>query len=380
MKSSNKTLLLALLVGVLLLPIGIISKATDGAQNKQAKIQVALLLDTSSSMSGLIEQTKSQLWNMVNELSTARKFGKAPNIELALYEYGNSRLSGTNGYIRRITEFTTDLDQVSAELFALTTNGGSEHCGQVIKAAHDELEWSKASDDLRLVFIAGNEAFTQGPVNYEDACKSAIQAGIVVNTIFCGGHESGISGLWKAGADLADGKYMSINHNQQVVHIETPFDTTLNNLNRKLNTTYIGYGSLGATNVARQQTQDVNARQYGATNLASRAVTKASANYRNSSWDLVDAFVDNKKVLDEVKKEQLPANMQKMNRSQQVEYIERNLSTRNAVRQQIIDLDKQRKEYIAKERRKKGETNTLDNAMMNTMRELATDHDFKFEP
>lgn len=50
------------------------------------KIQVAILLDTSSSMDGLIEQAKSRLWNIVNTLTTLKHNGKTPNIEIALYE------------------------------------------------------------------------------------------------------------------------------------------------------------------------------------------------------------------------------------------------------------------------------------------------------
>ena len=39
----------------------------------------------------------------------------------------------------------------------------------------------------RSIFIAGNEPFTQGPVNYAESCKAAITKGIIVNTIHCGG-------------------------------------------------------------------------------------------------------------------------------------------------------------------------------------------------
>src|SRR5689334_21014806 len=52
------------------------------------KIQVALLMDTSSSMDGLIEQAKSQLWSIINELATAEYEGTKPSIEIALYHYG----------------------------------------------------------------------------------------------------------------------------------------------------------------------------------------------------------------------------------------------------------------------------------------------------
>ena len=56
---------------------------------KDNKIQVALLLDTSNSMDGLIDQAKSRLWNIVNTLTTLKYNGKAPQVEIALYEYGN---------------------------------------------------------------------------------------------------------------------------------------------------------------------------------------------------------------------------------------------------------------------------------------------------
>jgi len=49
------------------------------------KIQVALLLDTSNSMDGLIEQAKSRLWNIVNTLTTLKYNGQTPNIEISLY-------------------------------------------------------------------------------------------------------------------------------------------------------------------------------------------------------------------------------------------------------------------------------------------------------
>src|SRR6187402_3616625 len=92
------------------------------------KIQVAILLDVSNSMDGLINQAKSQLWNMVSVLGKANCEGQTPQIEIALYEYGRSSNNPGNGYVQRINSFTKDLDQVSKNLFRLTTNGGDEYC------------------------------------------------------------------------------------------------------------------------------------------------------------------------------------------------------------------------------------------------------------
>src|SRR5687767_5560705 len=87
-------------------------------------IQIALLLDTSNSMDGLIGQAKSQLWRVVNDLAGSRCRGRSPRIEVALYEYGNSGLAAGENYIRQVLPFTRDLDRVSERLFGLSTNGG----------------------------------------------------------------------------------------------------------------------------------------------------------------------------------------------------------------------------------------------------------------
>ena len=174
------------------------------------KIQIALLLDTSNSMDGLIDQAKSQLWKIVNEFVTAKRDGQRPEFMVALYEYGNNRLKREEGFIRRVLPLTTDLDKVSEQLFALTTNGGQEYCGQVIEVATNGLAWSPSNEDLKVIFIAGNEPFTQGSVDYRKSCKAAISKGIMVNTIFCGREGEGIDTKWKDGAMLADGKLMNI--------------------------------------------------------------------------------------------------------------------------------------------------------------------------
>ena len=88
---------------------------TDLRQNnkKKGKIQVALLLDTSNSMDGLIDQAKSQIWKMVNRLASAKKGDEASDIEIALFEYGNDNLEMGEGYIRMVNSLTKDMDAIS---------------------------------------------------------------------------------------------------------------------------------------------------------------------------------------------------------------------------------------------------------------------------
>ena len=235
--------------------------------SKNQSIMLALLLDTSNSMDGLIDQAKSQLWKIVNELAAAKcDDGSRPSIKIALYEYGNDGLPSSEGYIRQVSALTGDLDLISEKLFSLSTNGGNEFCGQVIQTSLNQLAWSSSSADLKMIFIAGNEPFTQGSVSYRLACSVAKEKGVVINTIFCGNFDEGMQTSWKEGADLAGGTYMSIEQNRKTVFIATPYDSKIEACNERLNKTYIYYGPSGRDKKDSQAAQDRNAESYGQAN------------------------------------------------------------------------------------------------------------------
>ena len=114
----NRILTLTLLI----ILVNLSAFAPAPAPVKDQSIQLALLLDTSNSMDGLIDQAKSQLWKMVNELTLAKnERGVTPHIKIALYDYGNDRLSSKYGYIKQIAPLTADLDLISEKLFGLNT-------------------------------------------------------------------------------------------------------------------------------------------------------------------------------------------------------------------------------------------------------------------
>lgn len=347
------------------------------------KIQLAILLDTSGSMNGLINQARTQLWKIVNELATAKQNGRSPELEVALYEYGKSSISKDEGYLRQIVALTDDLDAISEELFALKTNGGQEYCGQVIQAATGGLQWSKGDNDLKLIFIAGNEAFTQGTVNYKQACSAAIAKGITVNTIFCGPQAEGIRTGWQDGASLADGSFVSIDQNRQVAAIKTPFDKKLAELSGKVNETFVFFGRRADRQrlVKRQLAQDKAAAKSAPAAAAERASFKGKKQYRSNA-DLVDAVTSGKVKLKDVKEEDLPEELKKLSAKKRVEYIAGKQKERSVIQIEIAKLSKQRKAYIADERRKesKSEKNdTLDGAIIESIRKQAGKKKFEFE-
>jgi len=247
------------------------------APNEQQKeiptVQLALLLDTSNSMDGLIDQAKTQLWKIVGQFAKTKLGGQIPRLEVALYEYGNDNLPATD-------------------------------------------------------------------------------KGITVSTIFCGDRDEGVRTNWEDGAKLAEGSFLCINQDHQVVAIDAPQDQELARLSTELNATYLPYGDPEARKqfADRQEAQDVNAARSAVSAAAARAGFKASSLYRNSGWDLVDAVADGTVKLEDLKPEQLPEAMQPMSPAERKAHLAQTAQKRKDIQARIQKLTLARDDFLAKER------------------------------
>lgn len=346
---------------------------------KTNTVKIALLLDTSNSMDGLINQAKSQLWDIVNKFTYAKCGNEErPELQIALYQYGNDNLSSREGYIQQVLNFSGDLDEISEKLFSLTTNGGEEYCGEVIHTSLKQLNWGENPDNLKMIFIAGNEPFTQGKLNYKDAVTNAKEKDIVVNTIYCGNYEQGISSDWKNGATLTGGEYIAIDHNRKVVHIDTPYDDVIIQLNSKLNKTYISYGAMGSAKMEKQSTQDSNAYELEEAVAVKRAVSKSSRLYKNKNWDLVDASDDESFDITKVKQDELPKELKGKSKAEMESYVQEKKSDRTKIQKEIQTLNAKREKFIA-EQQKEGGKGELENAMLEAIKKQAAKKDYKWE-
>ena len=322
------------------------------AQTSARRVQLVILFDTSNSMDGLIEQAKSRIWAIVNEASGLSYQGQTPTLEIAMYDYGNEGLSIESNYIRQQLPFTSDLDLVSEKLFALRTNGGSEYCGAVISTSLNQLNWSADPADLKMIYIAGNEPFTQGPVSYKDACRLAESKHVFVNTIYCGSYEQGVRENWKDGATCSRGDYFNINSNDRVVTIQTPYDEQINQLNIQLNQTYISYGSLGKENRLKQKREDDNALLQGTAVSSERALVKSKSVYSNGSWDMVDAAKMDSTFVWNLKEEELPEELKGKTSEEKEAYVKLKAEERTKIQSEIGQLGKQREAFIQEEKKK----------------------------
>ena len=314
-------------------------------------IDLAICLDISGSMDGLIDGARQNLWAVVNDMATLQP---TPVLRVALLSYGCSAHDAEKGWVKVETDFTTDLDLVSQKLFALGTNGGDEYVARVVQAALGELHWTKDANTLQLLFVAGNEAATQDPkLDVASQSKAAITRGIVVNTIYCGDPMDQIAPGWREVAKLADGQFAAIQQNNSVA-IPTPFDKQLQDLSASLNGTYVPYGAQRGAWAENQVQQDSNASVLNVAAAAQRCQTKVSGLYNCAGWDLVDACEDAKFDLATVKKEDLDEALRKLTLAELKAHVAAKKAQRAEIKAKVEAAGKQRDAFLAEELKKLG--------------------------
>lgn len=321
-------------------------------RSQSNRVQIAILFDTSNSMDGLIDQAKSRIWQIVNAMSNLRYNGIMPVIEIALFEYGNDNIIAAEQHVRMILPLTNDMDLISQKLFSLTTRGGQEYCGAVISKSLTNLNWSYNPFDVKMIYIAGNEPFNQGNVNYKDVCNLAAQRDIKVNTIYCGDYQQGVKEFWYDGAQIGKGEYSNINSNAQLVHYQTPYDDEINRYNDTLNRTYIHYGKEGKAKKENQEFQDQNALKQSASAKTERAIVKSKAAYNNASWDLIDAVAEDKVDVKTLKDEDLPEEMKGKTDKEKEEIVLAKKAEREQYQKKIAELSVKRAAHIEEEKKK----------------------------
>lgn len=365
-------LALAAAFGLLFASSGLQAAGTAGKKAPKAKdIDVVICLDVSSSMDGLVDSARQKLWDIVNDLA---KVKPTPNLRVGLYSYGHTTYDRNAGWVRKEVDLTNDLDEIYRKLSALTLNGGEEYVARVCQDAINQQAWSKDKDALKIIFVCGNEPASQDPmVKLQTVGDLAQKNGIIINPIFAGPANASDAADWKQFAIMAKGVFASIDQDRGTVVVAAPQDKKLSELMSKLNTTYVAYGKDAKMKQSNQAAQDGNANS-NAGAAPARAMSKASALYRNDSWDLVDRCKNDPKFdIKKVPVEQLCDELKKLTPDQRVAFVKEQASKREAMQKEIAQLSAERSKYIQAEMKKNSSKadKAFDSAVRNTLRNQA---------
>ena len=266
-------------------------------------------------MDGLIDQARSQLWTVVNEFATAPARGPpvaAGGRPLRIRQQpARRRAAATCG---RCCRSPTDLDRVSEELFALTTNGGEEYCGTVIQAALDELRWSPSPARPQGRLHRRQRALHPGPGGLPRGLRRAPARRASSSTPSTAaprgvGEQTG----WSEGARLADGATAPSTRTGAVVHVRRPAGRRDRAAGRGAEPDVHPLRRAGRR-PARRASRRRTATRRGRTRRprSTARSRRRPASTANAIWDLVDAVKNGKVDLEAVKTADLPADLQKL--------------------------------------------------------------------
>jgi hypothetical protein len=174
---------------------------------------------------------------------------------------------------------------------------------------------------------------------------------------------------------------MIIDQDRAVCHIPAPQDKKISDLGIELNKTYLGYGKLRQDAAAKQQVVDQAAAENKASGAdVQRAVCKASHNYSNASWDIVDAVRDKKLDVASLAKDELPESLQGLKAEELKARIEEAAKQRATIQAEIATLNKEREAFVADEMKKQAEqgAKTLDQVLVETTRSQAAALGYSF--
>ncbi len=350
------------------------------AKKAKPKIEVVFCLDTTGSMGGLIQGAKDKIWAISNQIAGGKP---GPDLKIGLVAY---RDRGPEEYLTKIVELTDDLDAIHGKLREFQAGGGGdgpESVNQALDDAVNKIKWSADKKTLRIIFLVGDappHMDYADDVKYPATCKKACEKGIIVNTIQCGG-DAECQKHWKEICKLAEGSYAQIAQTGGVVAVATPFDKELAEINGELARTTLVYGGRAMKKASEEKARAAAALP--ASVAADRAAFRAKDG-KAAAYDLLDAIKNGKVKLEDVKQDELPEQMKKMDAKERKEYLEKLEKRRAELNKKALELDKKRGEYIkeelAKRAKKEGKDakDSFDNQVLESLRKQAKKYNIDY--
>jgi hypothetical protein len=363
-------------------------------------MDVCFVLDTTGSMGGLIEGAKQKIWSIANDMVSAKP---TPELRLGLIAYRDRG----DAYITKRYELTDDIDVVYDNLTKFKAAGGGDGPESVNQALHEAvtaMSWSEDRKTLKIIFLVGDappHMDYKDDVKYPDVCQAAVKKDLIINTIQCGSM-GGTKDIWQDIANKAEGKYVAIAQSGGVNVIATPMDAEVADLSAKLAGTRMGYGGGDApfrekAKAAREAAEDAPAPTAAARGTymgkaaaldelpegISEADKAAFAKrVKDGEFELVDALEKKVVTLSDLKEEELPEVLRKLEPGAREGFVAERMAERKKLEARLGELSKRRADFIAakkKELAAAGKKDGFDDEVFRMVREQAAKKGITYE-
>lgn len=317
------------------------------------RIEVAFVLDSTGSMSGLIEGAKQKIWSIANQLASGQP---QPEVRMALLSYRDRG----DAYVTRTHDLSSDIDAVYAELQDTQAGGGGDTPESVNQALHEavtKLSWSTGPGVYRVIFLVGDAPphldYAQD-IPYPQSVRAARQAGIVINTLQCGDYAQTTT-VWQEIASVGGGHYAAIRQDGGMLALRTPMDEELAELGRELAGTLLSWGDDDerAELEAKAKRSASAAPETAAARLG--FLSKLGGKLNAGRADLVEAITRGVARLQDVKEHELPEELRPLAPAQRERVVQQKLDARKKLQQRIDSLSADRDAYVRSETQRRAE-------------------------
>ena len=339
------------------------------------RVEVVFVLDTTGSMSGLINAAQEKIWSIASTLAQAQQ---APEISMGLIAYRDRG----DAYVTQVIDLNRDLDSMYAKLMDFAADGGGdgpEAVNEALEAAMHRMSWSQDQSTYKVVFLVGDappHMDYQDDVKYPQVVAAAAAKGIVVNTIQCGSMSDTVA-PWQHIASLGSGRYFTVEQAGSAVAIATPFDAQMATLSAELDATRLYYGSdeqrrLMAAKVEATERLNEEASVAARARRGAFNVSEAGASNLLGESELVADVASGRVDIAAVPAAQLPAAVAALPVEEQRALLADTAKKRAELQRQIASLAAERDAYIEDEiEAAGGARDSLDQQIYEAVREQA---------
>ncbi len=311
------------------------------------QVDVVFVLDTTGSMSALIDGAKRKIWEIARFIAQGQP---APELRIGLVAYRDVG----DEYVTKFFDLSDDLDAVYQNLSSFHAGGGGDTPEHVAKALHDAVfraNWSSNKNALKLVYLVGDAPphtdYNDG-FNHRAIAEHARSRGIRINTVRCGSDET-TRVAWLDIANRAGGEFSSVEQSGGMVETSTPYDGELARLNRALTETAVPYGS--ADKRASVASKAKHSLEAPAAAQAERAGWFGLMGSRGraaavSEGDLLDDVANKRVDLNRVSGSDLPEDLAALPAAERQAALEKKKSDRSAILNEINSVSAKRDAFL----------------------------------
>lgn len=322
------------------------------AEKKETpRAEVVFVLDSTGSMSGLIEGAKQKIWSIANSIISQ---DPAPEIKIGLISYRDKG----DEYVTQIMDLTDDIDAVYAKLQSFRAAGGGdapESVNQALNEAVTKMSWSPADQNVyRVIFLVGDcppHMDYDDDVKYPETCKLAMEKFIIINTVQCGNYDD-TTPIWQEIAKKSEGQFVQIAQTGGMIVIRTPYDDDIAELTKELSSTVIPYGSMETQAAVVGKLR--MAESADVVSNASRAAYNVKSKGRavQGKGDLVQSLADEDIALEAVEEQYLPEDLKNLSKEELEKVVKEKTAKRAELNAKILDLSKKRDTWLAENAKK----------------------------